>query len=155
MNYISNIDYFCSLLLILLLSGLPALGSAADYADWVVSDGGINEPLAGLSGEPGHGRQLVVDRRKGNCLACHMMPIKGESFQGNLGPPLDGVGSRLTIAEIRLRIVDERQINPDTVMPGYYRDPTRFNRVAPGFEGQSYFTAQEVEDVVAYISSLK
>lgn len=142
-------------LAVLILAGMPAVGVTADYVGWVASGDAINEPLAGLTGDAGRGLKLVRDRRQGNCLACHKMPLEGELFQGNLGPPLDGVGARLTSAQIRLRIVDQRRLNPGTVMPGYYRDPAGFNRVAPGFEGKPYFTAQQVEDVVAYISTLK
>jgi sulfur-oxidizing protein SoxX len=143
------------LLAALMLAGMPAVGVAADYVGWVASNDAISEPLAGLTGDAGRGLKLVLDRRQGNCLACHKMPVEGELFQGNLGPPLEGVGSRLTPAQIRLRIVDQRQLNPGTVMPGYYRDPAGLNRVAPGFEGKPYFTPQQVEDVVAYISTLK
>jgi sulfur-oxidizing protein SoxX len=146
---------FRGLFVVLVLGTVPAAGVAMDYVVWVASDGAISEPLAGLTGVPERGRQLVLDQRKGNCLACHKISLTDEMFQGNLGPSLDSVGQRLTIAQIRLRIVDQRQLNPDTVMPGYYRDPAGFNRVAPGFEGKPYFTAQEVEDVVAYISTLK
>ena len=143
------------LILVSAMAVSPALAAAEAYVRWTASGDGINEPLGGLTGDPERGRQIVLDRFKGNCLACHQMPFEDELFQGNLGPPLDGVGSRLTTAQIRLRIVDQRKINPNTVMPGYYRDPAQLTRVAKGLEGKSYFTAQEVEDVVAYISGLK
>jgi sulfur-oxidizing protein SoxX len=150
-----NTPGLLKLVLVSALAGSPAVAAADEYVSWTASADAINEPLAGLSGDPERGRQIVLDRHKGNCLACHRIPIEGELFQGNLGPPLDGVGSRLTTAQIRLRVVDQRKNNPETVMPGYYRDPAGFNRVAKGFEGKSYFTAQEVEDVVAYISGLE
>ena len=150
-----NTPGLLKLILVSALAVSPGVAGAEAYVSWTVSNDGINEPLAGLSGDSERGQQIVRDRLKGNCLACHRMPIEDELFQGNLGPPLDGVGARLTTAQIRLRVVDQRKINPDTVMPGYYRDPAAFNRVAKGFEGKSYFTPQEVEDVVAYISGLK
>lgn len=134
---------------------LAAADMPPDYIAWSVIDGGISEPLAGLQGDPERGRQLVIDRRQGNCLACHQMPIDNEEFQGNLGPPLAGVAARLSEAQLRLRIVDERQLNPATVMPGYYRNPASLNRVASGMEGRTYFTPQQVEDVVAYLATLK
>lgn len=134
---------------------LAGPGVAPDYVAWSAIDDGINQPLAGLQGDPERGRQLVIDRRKGNCLACHQMPIDNEEFQGNLGPPLAGVAARLSEAQLRLRIVDERQLNPATVMPGYYRNPASLNRVASGMEGRTYFTPQQVEDVVAYLATLK
>ncbi len=150
-----NKPVLLKLILVFTMAATPALVAAEAYVSWTASGDGINEPLGGLTGDPERGRQIVVDRFKGNCLACHHMPFDDELFQGNLGPPLNGVGSRLTTAQIRLRIVDQRQINPETVMPGYYRDPAQLNRVAKGLEGKPYFTTQEVEDVVAYISGLK
>ena len=135
---------------------LPAgAGAAGTYVHWVAENGGISRPLAGKRGDPRRGLALVVDSHKGNCLACHHLPIAGEAFQGDLGPSLHGVAARLTEAQIRLRVVDEKRVNPDTVMPGYYRDPRQFNRVAPGLEGRTLFTPQEIEDVVAYLMTLK
>ncbi len=83
------------------------------------------------------------------------MPIDEEPFHGTVGPPLLGVGARYTAAQIRLRIVDEQQINPMTIMPGFYRDPKLANRVAEEFWGKTFLTAQQVEDVVAYLVTLK
>ena len=102
---------------------LPAgAGAAGTYVHWVAENGGISRPLADKRGDPQRGLALVVDSHKGNCLTCHHLPIAGEAFQGDLGPSLHGVAARLTEAQIRLRVVDEKQVNPDTVMPGYYRD---------------------------------
>lgn len=141
----------------ILLSATALVPAVADdaYVAWTVVDGGIPAPLGDRPGDAQRGRDLVVDRNRGNCLACHRVPIEGEAFQGDIGPPLEGVGARLTAAQIRLRVVDERKVNPNTIMPGYYRDPGAFNRVAKAFRGKTFFTAQEVEDVVAYISTLR
>ena len=125
------------------------------YYQWQVKDYAINEPLGGLTGDPERGRAIVGDQHRGNCLACHVLPIPGEEFFGNLGPPLIGIGSRQSASMIRLHVVDQSYFNPETVMPGYYRPPQQLNRVAKELQGRTWLTAQEIEDVVAYLSSLK
>lgn len=115
----------------------------------------IKAPIGGRKGDATRGRKLVADRNKGNCLACHSMPIPEESFHGSIGPSLAGLASRMTEAQIRLRVVDEQQINPASIMPGYYRDPKLIHRVLWEYEGLTILTAQEVEDMVAYLVTLK
>ena len=83
------------------------------------------------------------------------MPIPEEDFHGTVGPPLHGVGARYTKGQIRLRVVDERRIFPMTIMPGFYRDPAKANRVADAYWGKTFLTAQQVEDLVAYLETLK
>ncbi len=83
------------------------------------------------------------------------MPIPEELFHGTIGPPLDGVGARYTEAQLRLRVVDEQVLNPLTIMPGFYRDPRKANRVADDFWGKTFLTAQQVEDTVAYLVTLQ
>jgi len=144
-------------------SGLLSLAAAraADapapesYCDWLAHDYAIESPLCGLQGSPQRGRALAADSHAGNCLACHQMPIPEEAFHGTIGPPLAGVGARYSAAQIRLRVVDERQINPLTIMPGLYRDPRLANRVAADYWGKTFLTAQQVEDLVAYLVTLK
>ena len=133
-------------------------GDAPDepkYCEWQAKDFAVAAPLCGLAGDPVRGRALAADRHAGNCLACHRMPIPEEPFHGTIGPSLHAVGSRYTAAQLRLRIVDERQINPVTIMPGFYRDPNLANRVANEFWGKTFLTAQQVEDLVAYLVTLK
>ena len=125
------------------------------YYAWQMENYAIEAPLGGLEGNAKRGRQIVIDSHKGSCLACHDLPIPEESFHGNIGPSLKGIASRLTEGQIRLRVVDEKQINPDTIMPGYYRHPKHFTLVSYEYEGKTFLTAQEVEDVVAYLLSLK
>lgn len=122
---------------------------------WQVDNYAIEEPLCGLVGDADRGRAIAIDTRFGNCLACHVLPIPEEPFHGTVGPPLTGIGARYSAAQIRLRIVDERQLNPITVMPGYYRDPAHFNRVAASQWGKTLLTAQQVEDLVAYLAGLQ
>lgn len=151
--------HVCRLVPALLLS---AAGVAAappplpkDYCHWEMRELAIAEPLCGLSGDPERGRAIAADSHGGNCLACHVLPIPEEPFHGTIGPPLDGVGARYTEAQLRARVVDEQQINPFTIMPGFYRDPREANRVADEFWGKTFLSAQQVEDVVAYLQTLK
>jgi sulfur-oxidizing protein SoxX len=100
------------------------------------------------------GRAIVANRQLGLCLLCHTGPFPEERFQGDLAPDLKGVGARLSEGEIRARIVDSRRVNPDTVMPAYYR-ADGLTRVAPAFRGRTILTAEQIEDIVAYLATLK
>jgi sulfur-oxidizing protein SoxX len=106
------------------------------------------------AGNPERGRQIVANRQVGLCLLCHAAPIPEERFQGDLAPDLKGVGARLSEAQIRARIVDPSKANPDTIMPAYYKTDG-LNRVAPAFQGKTIFTAEQIDDVVAYLVTLK
>ncbi|EKE79022.1 putative cytochrome c SoxX protein [Oceanibaculum indicum P24] len=96
---------------------------------------------------------MVLDRRRGNCLICHSVPVPGEPFQGELGPALAGVGARLDEGQIRLRLIDQSRISPRTIMPPYYR-VERLRDVAPEYQDKPALEAQEIEDVVAYLKTL-
>lgn len=113
----------------------------------------IPQPLSAASGDVARGREIVVGR-EGNCLLCHAIPETGERFMGNVAPPLSRVGSRLTAGQLRLRIVDPMILNPDAVMPAYYRTQG-LDAVAKDYRGQTILTAQQIEDVVAYLGTLK
>lgn len=108
-------------------------------------------PLTDVKGDPVRGREIVA--KKGSCLTCHVMPIPEEADHGDVGPSLVQVGSRYTPAELRMRVVDPKVLNPETIMPSFYKP--NLNRVAKGLEGTTFLEAQEVEDVVAYLSTLK
>ena len=110
--------------------------------------------LTGKPGDPVRGRAIVANRTVGLCLLCHSAPIPEERFQGNLAPSLAGAGSRGTPGQLRLRIVDAARLNPDTIMPPYYR-VDGLARVAKNFQGKTILTAEQIEDVVAYLVSLK
>lgn len=138
-----------------ILVGVCTNGAVAGgVAPYDVSDDRIERPLAGYSGDAGRGRGIVLDRRVGNCLICHEVPEPGERFMGNLGPSLAGVGRGSSPAQLRLRVVDAARLNPRTIMPPYHRT-TGLTRVAPEYRGNPVLTAQQVEDVVAYLASLK
>jgi L-cysteine S-thiosulfotransferase len=110
--------------------------------------------LAGTAGDPVAGRKIVLDRQVGLCLLCHSGPFPEERFQGNLAPDLSGVGARLSAGQIRLRIVDASRVNPQTIMPAYYRTEN-LQRVAPTYRGKTVLSAQQIEDVVAFLATLK
>jgi sulfur-oxidizing protein SoxX len=126
-----------------------------DYCHWTPVQFEIREPLCGLQGDTQRGREIAADAHLGNCLACHQLPIPEKDFHGTLGPPLHNVAARYTEAQLRMRIVDEQQINPATIMPGFYADPRRANRVTDEYWGKTFLTAQQVEDVIAYLKTLK
>lgn len=113
---------------------------------------GIEAPLAD-AGDPARGRAIVADRTRGLCILCHAAPLLEVPFMGDIGPDLGGVGSRLTVPELRERIVDSRLVNPDTIMPPYHSQDN-LNRVGTRWQGGTILTEQEVEDVVAWLATL-
>jgi sulfur-oxidizing protein SoxX len=113
----------------------------------------IPASLTGAKGDPQRGRAIVANRQVGLCLLCHSGPFPEERFQGNLAPDLRAA-AHLTEGEIRLRLVDPARANPQTIMPAYYRTEG-LTRVAPSQRGKSILTAEQIEDVVAYLLTLK
>ena len=132
---------------------------AADVAPADVKfadDNTIAMSLTGKNGNPDTGRQIMVDRKLGNCLACHEnSDMKKELFHGNVGPSLDGAGSRWNDAQLRAIVVDSKKVFTEaTIMPGFYslevgKDPRK------DLVGVTILTAEQVEDVVAYLTTLK
>jgi L-cysteine S-thiosulfotransferase len=127
--------------------------SAAVFAA-VAGNDEIPASLTGSKGDPGRGRAIVVDRQVGLCLLCHSGPFPEQRFMGDLAPDLSGVGARLSAAQIRLRIVDPGKLNPATIMPAYFKTEG-LQRVAPAFRGKTLLTAQQIEDAVAFLATLK
>ncbi len=114
----------------------------------------IPQSLTGQPGDPARGRAIVTNRQKGLCLLCHSGPFAEERFQGDLAPSLAGAGSRSTEGQLRLRLVDSRRINAETIMPSYYQIDG-LNRVGAAWQGKPVLTADEIEDVVAFLRTLK
>ena len=111
-------------------------------------------PLPGaVEGDAVRGRAIVANRQVGLCLLCHTGPIPEERFQGNLAPDLRGAGRRWNAEQLRARIVDASQFNPDTIMPSYYKTEG-LNRVATAYQGKTILDAQQIEDVVAWLRTL-
>jgi sulfur-oxidizing protein SoxX len=113
----------------------------------------IRSPLAAMPGDSARGK-LVVASRDSNCLLCHVVPDSGTRFMGNVGPSLEGVAARLSAGQLRLRLVDSMQLNRETVMPSYYRVDD-LNRVGEAWRGRPVLTAQQLEDTIAYLLTLR
>ncbi|MFO1414141.1 MAG: sulfur oxidation c-type cytochrome SoxX [Burkholderiales bacterium] len=139
--------------LAVLAAAVAAAGALHAQALRVAGDG-VPEPLAAQAGDAGRGRALLVARESANCVLCHAVPDPAVRFSGNVGPSLAGVGTRLSAAQLRLRIADSTRLNPDTVMPGYYRTDG-LDRVAAAYRGKPVLSALEVEDVIAYLVTLR
>jgi sulfur-oxidizing protein SoxX len=105
-------------------------------------------------GDPGRGRALVTNRQVGLCLLCHSGPFPEERFQGDLAPDLRGVGARYTAAQLRERLVHPEKMNPRTIMPSYSKTEG-LSRVAPAFRGKPLLTDEQIDDVVAFLVTLK
>ncbi|WP_439610702.1 sulfur oxidation c-type cytochrome SoxX [Reyranella sp.] len=139
------------LVIALLLIACPA---ATQPVTPQIVDDAIPASLTGKPGDPVRGRTIVASRSTGLCLLCHSGPIAEERFQGDIAPSLAGAGSRWSEGQLRLRIVDGARLNADTIMPAYYRTDG-LQRVARNFEGKTILSAGQVEDVVAYLVTLK
>jgi sulfur-oxidizing protein SoxX len=116
----------------------------------------LAETLTGQAGDPARGKAVAGDARKGNCIICHAMPmpeLSADAF-GNIGPSLAGIGSRLGVPQLRRRIVDPRILFADSVMPPYFAT-TGLTRVQTAYVGKTILSAQDVEDLVAYLVSLR
>lgn len=133
----------------------PATVAAEELVKFSIVDGSsVPNSLTGKAGDPVKGREIAINRKKGNCLACHALPVPEQPYHGEVGPELNSVAGRLSEGEIRLRIINPKYANPDTIMPAFYRTEG-LHRVAKKFEGKPMLTAAEVEDVVAYLMTLK
>ena len=114
----------------------------------------MDQPLTGAKGDAARGRAIIANRQVGLCLLCHSGPFPEERFQGTIGPDLNGVASRLSEGQIRLRIVDPARTNPDSVMPAYFRTEG-LTRVTPSLRGKPILSAEQIEDVIAFLATLK
>jgi sulfur-oxidizing protein SoxX len=132
---------------------LPVCSQTAPGQLAIVGDE-IPQALTGQPGDAERGRAIVANRQVGLCLLCHSGPFPQERFQGDLAPDLAGAGSRSTPGQLRLRIVDASQLNADTIMPPYYRIKG-LTRVGAAFRGATILSAQQIEDVIAFLTMLK
>lgn len=120
---------------------------------YTIAGDAIPGSLTGTSGDPARGRAIVLDRRVGACLLCHTGPFPEEKFQGTLAPDLSGAGSRWSAGQLRLRLMDATRLNPETIMPPYYR-VDGLTRVGRAWRDKPILTAEQIEDVVAFLSTL-
>ncbi|MEL7098864.1 MAG: sulfur oxidation c-type cytochrome SoxX [Pseudomonadota bacterium] len=139
----------------LVIGASISLAEGAKPADIVYIDGAVQASLTGVAGDPVNGRKVFANRKLGNCLACHAntdMPEEG--FHGEVGPPMEGVSERWSAAELRGIVTNSKQMFEGTIMPAFYID-SGYTRPLDDFAGKSILTAQQVEDVVAYLMTLK
>jgi L-cysteine S-thiosulfotransferase len=133
--------------------GLPDLAIAETLRPYAVVGDAIPASLTGTAGNPVNGRALVLTRAT-TCILCHSGPFPEEKFQGDLAPSLAGAGSRWSAGELRLRIVDASRLNPVTIMPSYFR-VDGLKRVGPAWRDKPILSAEQIEDIVAYLATLR
>ncbi|MEL6618334.1 MAG: sulfur oxidation c-type cytochrome SoxX [Pseudomonadota bacterium] len=143
------------------LAAVAAIGATTLLAEGIApmqvsfDEGAVEQSLTGTAGDPVNGRKVFANRKQGNCLACHMnADMPEESFHGEVGPMMDGVGDRWTAAELRGIVSNSKMMFEGTIMPAFYID-SGYERPLDDFAGKSILTAQQVEDVVAYLLTLK
>jgi sulfur-oxidizing protein SoxX len=132
---------------------LPSAAGAQGLRPYGVVGDAIPESLTGVPGDAARGRALVVDRTS-TCILCHSGPFPEQKFQGDLAPSLAGAGSRWSEGQLRLRLVDASRLNPATIMPSYYR-VDGLVRVGTPWRGKSILSAEQIEDIVAYLATLR
>ena len=134
--------------------GFCAITNAGSVPPYAIVGDVIPASLTGAAGDPASGRAIVLDRRLGACLMCHTGPFPEERFQGTLAPDLSGAGSRWSAGQLRLRLVDATRVNPNSIMPPYYR-VDGLTRVGSAWRGKPMLTAAQIEDVIAFLSTLR
>ena len=132
---------------------LPGVATAQALRPYVVAGDAITQSLTGMPGDPVRGRALVLERGS-TCILCHSGPFPEARFQGDLAPSLAGAGGRWSEGQLRLRLVDASRLNPATIMPSYYR-LEGLGRVGPAWRGKPILSAEQIEDMVAYLAGLR
>jgi L-cysteine S-thiosulfotransferase len=132
---------------------LPGAAAAQALQNYAVAGDAIPASLTGAPGDATRGRALVLNRLS-TCILCHSGPFPEEKFQGDLAPNLAGSGGRWSEGQLRLRLVDGSRLNPATIMPSYYR-VDGLTRVGPAWRGKPILAAEQIEDIVAYLASLR
>jgi L-cysteine S-thiosulfotransferase len=131
-----------------------ATATADELRPFTITADAIVQPLGGATGDAARGRAIVVDRQKGLCLLCHTGPFPDQRFQGTLAPDLKGAGARWNEGQLRLRMVDSSKLNPSTIMPSYYRIEG-LTQVGSAWQNKPVLTSEQIEDVVAFLVTLK
>ena len=146
---------FSLMTLVCMLAGSSAFAADVMPANVVFNDGVVGAALTAQAGDPAAGRKVFMNRKLGNCLACHANEdMSDQSFHGEVGPALDGVADRWEAAELRGIVVNSKMMFEGTIMPAFYKN-AGFERDLKNFQGKSILNAQQVEDVVAYLLTLK
>jgi sulfur-oxidizing protein SoxX len=139
-----------------LASVTAAHAQTSELHSYSVADDTIPASLTGQAGDATRGARLLQQRQKSLCVLCHSGPFPDAHLQGTIAPDLTGVGSRLSAAQLRLRIVDMKRLNPQSIMPTYYAVVGESGtRVAANWRGKPILSADEIEDLVAYLQTLK
>ena len=134
------------------LLALPYAAGSEELRPYTVNGDAIAESLTGAPGDATRGRTLILERTN-TCILCHSGPFPEEKFQGDLAPDLAGSGGRWSEGQLRLRIVDASRLNPATIMPSYYRIDG-LQRVGPAWRGKPILSAEQIEDILAYLVTL-
>jgi sulfur-oxidizing protein SoxX len=132
---------------------LPHVAGAQELRPYTISGDSIPESLTDVPGDAARGRALVLERTS-TCILCHSGPFPEEKFQGDLAPSLAGAGSRWSTGQLRLRLVAASRLNPATIMPSYYR-VDGLDRVGAAWRGKPILSAEQIEDIVAYLATLR
>jgi sulfur-oxidizing protein SoxX len=132
---------------------LPGGTGAQELRSYTIVGDAIPQSLTGTAGDATRGRALVVERSS-TCILCHSGPFPEQKFQGDLAPDLTGSGSRWSEGQLRLRLVDASRLNAATIMPSYYR-VDGLTRVGTLWRGKPILSAEHIEDIVAYLASLR
>lgn len=138
------------------LMTFQASAASVKPGDVKIVDGELAQSLTGQPGDAAKGRDWFMGRKLGNCLACHQnSDLKEQPYHGEVGPSMDGVAGRWNEAQLRAIVVNSKKaLSDETIMPAFYRDADFF-RVAKKFAGKTILTAQQVEDIIAYLKTLK
>lgn len=153
---------------IITLAAAGAAIASLAFAEGVAPDdvtfddyGAVSVSLSGALGDAANGQIIMTTRGKGNCIACHeVTALKEFPFHGEVGPMLDGVADRWSTQELRGIVADAKNTFPESVMPAFYR-VSGFTRPGNAYTGKAaegpldpLLSAQEIEDVVAYLMTL-
>ncbi len=133
-----------------------AVAGVTKPGDVKFDDNKVATSLSGMAGDAAKGKLLFSNRKLGNCLACHVnKDLADKPFHGEIGPPLDGVAGRYSVPEMRAILVNSKLVlSEDTIMPGFYQ-PDAGARVIKKFKGKTILSAQQIEDIIAYLQTLK
>ena len=139
---------------VLACAAADSAAAQSPLVPFTVTGDAITEPLGGQRGDAARGKAIAFDGERGNCTICHPVPGGDARTQGNVGPTLAGVAQRLSAGQMRLRLVDGTRINPETVMPPYYRIDG-LNRVSEAFRSKPALATADIEDIIAFLQTLK
>ena len=155
MRHVNKVAASCVAVAMTCSAGL-AFADITKPGDVKFDDNKVTMSLTGTAGDAAMGKKWFANRKLGNCLACHVnKDMAGKPFHGEIGPPLDGVAGRYSESEMRAILINSKiALTSDTIMPGFYREISG-QRVAKKFKGKTILTAQQVEDILAYLQTLK